>query len=175
MLEVPLTVTGNLNVTSNESRIIVTFDDKPVINVSGMETCLLLSACIHVFSLIGTAELRGTLVVNLVNDTLGPRTIIVGYVGNLTRPFDTVEIVSSNVCIASRGEFLEKDSRSLSVLLRQSDATAGCGGKKKKSWLVAVIVVGGVLLLALLVGVLAYVLYRFRVLNKLWHSYEVNA
>ncbi len=126
----------------------------------------------------GTAELRGTLVVNLVNDTLGPRTITVGYVGNLARPFDNVEIVSTNVCIDSRGESLTIDSRSITVLLRQSDAT-GCGEKKSRVWLVAVLVVGGVLLLALLVGVLGYILYRKRILNKLWHSYghsyEVNA
>ncbi len=130
-------------------------------------------------TLTGTAELRGTLVVNLGNDTLGPRTITVGYVGNLTRPFDNVEIESTNVCIDSRGEFLERDSRSIDVLLRQSDV-AGCGAKKKsRAWLVAVIVVCGVLLLALLVGVLGYILYRKRILNKLWHSYghsyEVNA
>ncbi len=36
VLEVPLTVTGNLNVTSNQSRIVITYDDKPAINVSGM-------------------------------------------------------------------------------------------------------------------------------------------
>lgn len=99
-LTAPVLIMGSLNVTNPDAVIIVHYENHPVLNVTG------------------SGSLQGTLIVEMMNDTgLYVNRTVVGDVGELTQPFDSVDVPSLDRCIDAGLDYHKEDS-SMGLLLQ---------------------------------------------------------
>ncbi len=90
--------------------------------------------------LIGSASLQGTLIVEVINISAEEHfRHVIGYVGNLTFPFDVVVVRSLERCIDLRGSSLDyrKEDLSMGLLLQMRSRCHG-----SRTWVVPLIIVG---------------------------------
>ncbi len=115
----PVFINGSLNVTNPDAVIIVHYYNRSVLNVTG------------------AATLQGTLIVETMNiSSLNDRTVI-GYIGNLTRPLDVVNVPSLlDHCVKPSLDY-DNEDLSMGILLRPNPQC-----RSSRRWMVPLIVVG---------------------------------